>query len=1006
MTIDLPYAHADTLTPNARYIIRSVVHREFPGEEIRLFSGDSPLPSAELIDSVPDAEFFIVAALNRMRGTLPAFPEDVLFIDIETHGADLRWDMPSNQFVRLCQYAWGEGSVKTTTNLQEFLKLTRRARVIVAHNGHSFDFSVLYGDSALDMAASKKLFDTWPFAVVNVPAPKQYRNRYGRVLKSDKPASSRGWFSLDNLAFQFGIPGKLGDITELAKRFNPPGTLKADLDYGLIPTDDPDFLAYAEQDIVTLRELLRSFMSVKTPNAYDWRMQFTSAIDAQMTRNGVRVDADLAQGFIDEQERVKDETMARLVEKYGFPTEGKMPWRTKAGKAALFSILEEYGITPKTHSNVWPKTSTGNPSLSGDALVQLTEGTPAESLGKALAVLQGQRPLAQQALDHLHKDGKVHPDIDALQRSGRRCLPSTHRILTKRGILWWDEVRPGEDETLDMRNRWVKITQVHHYGDAVVNRYETRSSFLEATPNHRWVNRTENGRREVSVVPFSTRGQRRVLQLTPDCYPFDKDEHFYPQGMTDRERLAALVGLLVTDGSCKIRSGRDYPYIRIYQTEGKFYDLFMSLIPSEWVTNDHVRYPDDYRGVLPAKTPMHEVSLDWHIVGPLLEAEGLEFSEGLRHSDTLLPWLLSLNQQETLAFLTSVYLADGGIKSGGVNISTLNKNIVPIFQIAAYRCGRRSNYRVYETVNGLKGDLHLLQDRTSTRSYAGGNVSSYNTDVWCVTTETGTFTAWYPEGRWSGPYLTGNSVTSPGMTTWGARSEQGQHEKAYFVPDKGWSMFEVDLSNADQRAVAFMSRDLNYAKRFEPGVDGHELTGRLMYGDELYDSDPKKYRRIAKALGHGYSYGASAKKLSITSGEPIEVAEHFVATMEKHYPDMIQWQNRVRHEGTSGWVTNLWGRKMPVDEDRSYTQAPALLGQSSTTEILYDGLIRLYYANPDILKRGVLFPVHDAITVQAPDACVQEWMDVIVRCLHNTINGIEILAEHGPAAKNWAEAGH
>ena len=64
MTIDLPYAHVDTLTPRARDLIRSVVHREFPGEPVRLFAGESPLPPAELLDSVPNAEAFVVAGIS------------------------------------------------------------------------------------------------------------------------------------------------------------------------------------------------------------------------------------------------------------------------------------------------------------------------------------------------------------------------------------------------------------------------------------------------------------------------------------------------------------------------------------------------------------------------------------------------------------------------------------------------------------------------------------------------------------------------------------------------------------------------------------------------------------------------------------------------------------------------------------------------------------------------------------------------------------------------------
>ncbi|MBX6360080.1 MAG: hypothetical protein IRZ03_08375 [Acidobacterium ailaaui] len=175
------------------------------------------------------------------------------------------------------------------------------------------------------------------------------------------------------------------------------------------------------------------------------------------------------------------------------PTEGASPWETTEGKVAILAALADHGITPEARPD-WPKTpawekrdeaiekakakiakldadvakwrgevASGelparsvaarhrwieraeaeiaelreNPlppafglSLSGETLKQLTAGTPAENLGRALAELKGQRSLAQLALDSMHPDGFVHPEITMLQRSGRWST-------TKPGLTVW-----------------------------------------------------------------------------------------------------------------------------------------------------------------------------------------------------------------------------------------------------------------------------------------------------------------------------------------------------------------------------------------------------------------------------------------------------------------------------------------------------------------------------------------------------------------------------------------
>ena len=580
----------------------------------------------------------------------------VLYLDIETHEAERRWDMPLAEFFRLGQFAFGgEPGVTLTPHLDEVLEACRQAEGIVAHNGHPFDFSVLLGDAALEMGLDGRLFDTMVYANQVYPAPTLFTMRSGRkVFTEGKPEMISLWLSLDNLAFKFDVPGKEGDLKALAKEFGG---------FGNIPVDDTRYLAYAEQDIHLLKDVTNELLIMHKPTDYDWREQTKAAINAQMSRNGLRVDVAAAQQRVADLAARKAELMAELVE-YGLPAEGKMPWRTSKGKAAVLAALAKWGIRPE-YTPGWPQLKTG-PSLSGPVILEFTQGTDAEDFGISLAELQGQRSLAEQALTYTCPDGLVHPSITGWQRSGRL------------------------------------------------------------------------------------------------------------------------------------------------------------------------------------------------------------------------------------------------------------------------------------------------------------------------------------------------SVTKPGLTTWG---ERNPIDKEYLIASEGRSLVEFDLSNADQRIVAALSGDKEYAKRFLPGADGHEISGRLMYGDAAYDSDPQQHRKTAKALSHAYAYGAGVKKLAAASKQPLEVAQRFVDTMKRAYRGVTAWQDKVREQGSNGFVINHWGRRILIDRDMSYTQSPAAHGQSGTTEVLFDGLIAM--ARKDIrLIHWLVCVIHDAILMDIPDEFVDYARETVSECMTQTINGIEFPVSSGPAGRTWADARH
>jgi DNA polymerase-1 len=172
--------------------------------------------------------------------------------------------------------------------------------------------------------------------------------------------------------------------------------------------------------------------SVAQPTKYEWREQATAAINAQISRNGFRVDRAVAEARVEKLKRRKDALLIDLVLDYGFPTEGKQPWRSNAGKQALLDIL---GPLAKD----LPKTKKGAPSLSGDAIKSVTTGTEYETLGEDLGELLGQRSLAQLALDNTQNDGFVHPDITSLQRSRRFSV-------SQPGLSVWTARGPGAVE--------------------------------------------------------------------------------------------------------------------------------------------------------------------------------------------------------------------------------------------------------------------------------------------------------------------------------------------------------------------------------------------------------------------------------------------------------------------------------------------------------------------------------------------------------------------------------
>lgn len=623
--------------------------------------------------------------------------KQVLFLDTETTGAQNLYNQTPREQFRLGQWAWGrDGEISLTDSYDEMMEQVNRADMLVGHNLF-YDTRVLFGKDSirpLELALERRLICTFTLYPVKFRIPVTYETADGKRATTyqegkQKPELTKRFLSLDNLTHHHGLPGKSGNLKELAKKYNPKGTLMKDLDFGLIPTDDPEFREYAYNDIVAL-QALASWM-LDTSGSFtevDYREMLIAAINDQISANGITVDQKLAGARVKELHDERDRIMDWLVRDFDMPPiseKSKQPWKSSAGKGAIIKAFESFGIVPEGNDTWTRSEKTGAPSFSKETLLAISEGTEAETLARGLATLQGQRSLAELALDSTWNDGKAHPQITSLQRSGRF------------------------------------------------------------------------------------------------------------------------------------------------------------------------------------------------------------------------------------------------------------------------------------------------------------------------------------------------SMTNPSLPIWGSRTDELAKEKEYFIASPGCKLVEMDYSNADQRIVAALSGDAEYAKRFEPGVDGHEVSGRLMFGDEAYDEDPKAKRHIAKALSHAYAYGAGAKTLARTSKlpesddpemEPLYLARKFIDAMDSAYPWNKKWREWAYQQGETGWVTDLSGRKLAVDPERAYTMGPGLLGQAGTRYVLCTGLIRIASESLQVI-RWLVAHVHDAVIWDIPEEhlewavpWIKERLEVVVDPGTLISQPIFFPVSTGEPADDWMRAGH
>lgn len=207
--------------------------------------------------------------------------------------------------------------------------------------------------------------------------------------------------------------------------------------------------------------------------------------------------------------------------------------------------------------------------------------------------------------------------------------------------------------------------------------------------------------------------------------------------------------------------------------------------------------------------------------------------------------------------------------------------------------------------------------------------------------------------------------------------------RKYMIADDDTLLFNIDLSQAENRLVAYIAPEPNMIKAFEEKIDIHSQTGALISGlpiDEVKRQDKEHvfchlgsqdqtWRFWGKKANHGLNYDLGYRTFSFYYEIPENDGKFICEKYHHAYPGVHQYHAWVRNQlSKDRTLTNIFGRKrLFLDrwDDELFKSAYSFIPQSSIADLLNrKGLIYVYENQDRFRPVDLLLQVHDSIVFQ------------------------------------------
>jgi len=208
--------------------------------------------------------------------------------------------------------------------------------------------------------------------------------------------------------------------------------------------------------------------------------------------------------------------------------------------------------------------------------------------------------------------------------------------------------------------------------------------------------------------------------------------------------------------------------------------------------------------------------------------------------------------------------------------------------------------------------------------------------------------------------------------------------RSWIVPDPGMVLIYADLSQAEARIVAWLSRCVNLTRMFDESTspagllpcacgsgkqakkcckDVHRLNAALIFNKVVKDITNDE-RQLGKKIRHARNYMMGPFTFSANTGLTVRECKKLLRVDEQTYPEIPMWWDDISRELKSSKIlTNPFGRSRiffgrPYD-DATLREAIAFIPQSTVPDIVNLAYMEVQNAGLPVLMQG-----HDALLVQ------------------------------------------